>query len=108
MLFVNNGFNANEEEYHFLEATKYIKKFNKQLTDSGWLIGDKTSIADWCIWPFVRQFKIACESQKKINYFDEPIKQWLGYFEKHEFFKKLMHKYTLWGPSSKEEYFPFY
>ena len=71
------------------------------------LIGDKPSIADWCIWPFVRQFKIACESQKKTRYFDEPIKEWLLYFEEHQYFQKLMHKYEPWRASNKKDYFPF-
>ena len=100
-------FNVSEEDYHFLEATKFINKWNKILTNNKWLIGDKPSIADWCIWPFVRQFKIACESQKKTNYFDDPIREWLGYFEKHQHFKKLMHKFDPWTPSIEKEYFPF-
>ena len=100
-------FNASEEGYHFLEASKFIKKWNKILKYSKWLIGDKPSIADWCIWPFVRQYKIACESKNKINYFDDPLKEWLGYFEKHVYFKKLMHKYDPWEPSSKKAFFPF-
>ena len=98
-------FNASEEDYHFLEATKFIKKWNKNLTNNRWIIGDKPSIADWCIWPFVRQFKIACESQKKTSYFEDPIKEWLGYFEKHQNFKKLMHKFDPREPSKKKEYF---
>ena len=61
----SSRFKASKENYHFLEATKFIKRWNKILINSRWLIGDKPSIADWCIWPFVRQFKIACESQKK-------------------------------------------
>ena len=100
-------FNASEEDYHFLEAAKYINKWNKKLTNSRWLIGDNPSIADWCVWPFVRQFKIACESQKKTSYFEDPIKEWLGHFEKHQYFKKLMHKFDPWEPSTKKEYFPF-
>ena len=100
-------FNQSEEDYHFLKATEFIKKWNKILINSEWIIGDKPSIADWCIWPFVRQFKIACESQKKTKYFDDPIKEWLEYFETHQHFKKLMHKYELWKPSKKKDYFPF-
>ena len=104
----SNRFNASEEEHHFLEATKFIQKWNSKLTDSKWLIGDNPSIADWSIWPFVRQFKIACESQKKTNYFGDPIKEWLENFEKHIHFKNLMHKYAKWEPSNKKDYFPFY
>ena len=98
-------FNVSEEDFHFIEAAKYIKKWNKKLTNSRWLIGDNPSIADWCVWPFVRQFKIACESQKKTSYFEDPIKEWLGYFEKHQHFRKLMHKFDPWKPSKKKEYF---
>ena len=100
-------FNSNKENYHFLEAIKFIKKWNKMLTKSRWFLGDNPSIADWCIWPFVRQFKIACESQKKTNYFEPPIKEWLEYFEKHQNFEILMYKYDPWESSSKKNYFPF-
>ena len=100
-------FNVSKEGYHLIEAMKLIQKWNKKLTNNQWLIGDQPSIADWCIWPFVRQFKIACESQKKSKFFDDPIKNWLGYFESHQHFAKLMHKYDLWDPSTKKDYFPF-
>ena len=103
----SDRFIGSEKDFHFIEAAKYIKKWNKKLTNSRWLIGDNPSIADWCIWPFVRQFKIACKSQKKTNYFEDPITEWLGNFEKHEYFKKLMHKYDQWEPSNKKDYFPF-
>ena len=69
-------------------------------------MGDEPSIADWCVWPFVRQYKIACESQKKTRYFDTPINGWLDYYEKHPYFEKLMYKYDPWTPSFKKDYFP--
>ena len=52
-------------------------------------------------------FRLRGKSQKKTNYFDDPIKDWLGYFEKHQHFKKLMHKYDPWKPSKKREYLHF-
>ena len=96
-----------DQDFHFSEAAKFIKTLNKKLTNSRWLIVDNPTIADWCIWPFVRQFKIACESQKKTKYFDDPIKKWLKYFENHQHFEQLMHKYVPWKPANKKEYFPF-
>ena len=101
-------FTACDKDYHFSEATKFIKKWNRNISKSRWIIGDKTTIADWCIWPFVRQYKIACESQKKTSYFESPIQEWLESFEKHKYFKKLMHKYNPWEPANKKVYFPFY
>ncbi len=100
-------FDESKEDYHFIEARKHIKEWNQKLLKSKWLIGDNPSIADWCIWPFVRQFKIACESKKKSSYFDTPIKEWLDFYEKHLHFEKLMHKYDPWESSSEKDYFPF-
>ena len=98
-----------QKEYHFYEALKIVKKWNLILTNNpknSWLVGKSESIADWCIWPFIRQFKIACESQNISNYFDEPMIRWLNYFEKNNIFKVVMNKYEVWNEYSKVSYFP--
>ncbi len=95
------------EEFHFTKALKFIKKLNELLEDNKYLFGEEPTIADWSIWPFVRQFKIACENQKITNYFKPPIKDWLDNFVKHGKFQSLMYKYELWEPNSKKNYFPF-
>ena len=102
----SNRFNSIDKDFHFSEANKFIKKWNKLLSKNKFLIGENITIADWCIWPFIRQFKIACKSQKKINYLDNPIENWLKFFENHKNFHYLMYKYDLWKPSSKKNYFP--
>ena len=97
--------NSNED-FHFTKAIKFIKKWNKLLAENKYFFGDNPTIADWSIWPFVRQFRIACESQKRTNYFEPSIKNWLDSFEKNREFKSLMYKYELWEPSSRKNYFP--
>ncbi len=102
-------FNPNEKELHFKSAQKFLKKLNIFLSQSSknrWLIGNQESIADWCIWPFVRQFKIACDNQKILDYFEEPIESWFNYFSKHENFKFVMHKYNVWESSAFVDTFP--
>ena len=102
-------FNPHEKEFHFKNAQKFLKKLNISLSQSNknrWLVGDQESIADWCIWPFVRQFKIACNSQKILDYFEEPLESWFNYFSRHENFKFVMHKYRIWESSSLVETFP--
>jgi len=102
-------FNPNEKEFHFINAQKFLKKLNISLTQSNknrWLVGDQESIADWCIWPFVRQFKIACNSQKVLDYFEEPLESWFNYFSEHENFKYVMYKYNIWESNSIAETFP--
>ena len=98
--------NSNEE-FHFAKAIKFIKRWNELLTENKYFFGDNPTIADWSIWPFVRQFKIACESQKITNYLELPIKNWLDSFENNRKFKSLMHKYELWEPNSRMNYFPY-
>ena len=107
----SSRFDENKKEFHFQEAQKIITKWNKTLkkdsTANYWLIGTGESIADWCLWPFIRQFKIACEVQKRSKILDTPIRLWLDYFENHKNFKKVMHKYSPWESSSTPNFFPF-
>jgi len=95
-----------DEEFHFKKAIGFIKRWNKLLAENKYFVGDNPTIADWSIWPFVRQFKIACESQKRKNYLEPLIKNWLDSFENNSKFNSLMFKYELWGPNSKKNYFP--
>ena len=99
-------YQKSNEEFHFTKAIQYIKRWNKLLAEKKYFFGDNPTIADWSIWPFVRQFKIACESQKRINYFEPSIKNWLNSFENNLKFKSLMYKYDLWEPYSGKNYFP--
>ena len=93
-------------EFHFTNSIKFIEKWNKLLEKNNYFLGDQPTIADWSIWPFVRQFRIACESQKRINYFEPSIKNWLDSFENSRKFKYLMYKYDLWGTNTRKNYFP--
>ena len=100
-------YDDSSEEFHFTKAIIFIKRLNELLAKNKYFFGDTPTIADWSIWPFIRQFKIACESQKRTNYLEPPIRNWLDYFENNRKFKSLMYKYELWGPNSRKNYFPF-
>ena len=103
-------FDEKDKDYHFYEAQNIIRKWNFLLKDNPkrnfWLVGENETIADWCIWPFVRQFKIACEHQKIDNHFDDSMIRWLNYFETNNNYKDVMNKYEIWNQSSKVSYFP--
>ena len=91
----------NEPEIcHLNEIRKILYSWNKLLTKSEdnyyWLLEGKETIADWCLFPFVRQYKIACMQKKISYYFEEPLNSWLSYFEGHSIFKKIMLKCPLW------------
>ncbi len=99
-------YQESNEEFHFKKANKFIKRWNDLLKENNYFFGNKPSIADWSIWPFVRQFKIACKSQKRTNYLEPSIKSWLDSFENNIKFRSLMYKYELWAPNSKKNYYP--
>jgi len=103
-------FDEEYKDYHFYEAQNIIKKWDFLLKDNPkrnfWLVGENQTIADWCLWPFVRQFKIACEHQKIDNHFDESMISWLNYFETNNIYKDVMNKYQIWNQSSKVSFFP--
>ena len=103
-------FDEKDKDYHFYEAQNIIKKWNSLFKDNPkrnfWLVGENETIADWCIWPFVRQFKIACEHQKIDNHFDDSMISWLNYFETNNIYKDVMNKYEIWKQSSKVSFFP--
>ena len=94
------------EEFHFTNAIKFIKRCSELLPENKHFFGDSPTIADWSIWPFIRQFRIACESQKRTDYLEPSIKNWLDSFENNGKFKSLMYKYELWEPNSRKNYFP--
>ena len=103
-------FDEKDKDYHFYEAQNIIKNWNYLIKDNHkknfWLVGENETIADWCIWPFVRQFKIACEHQKIDNHFDDSMIRWLNYFETNNNYKDVMNKYEIWNQSSKVSFFP--
>ena len=61
------------------------------------LIDAKETLADWAIWPFVRQFRIAdikqFDQSQKIEY----LRNWLNYFLTHKKYPIVMKKNELWS-----------
>jgi len=96
----SSRYKAGLEKHHFTESQKIIINWNNLLTKSKdgfyWLNNGEETIADWCIFPFVRQYKLACFQKRISNYFLEPISSWLNYFENHPFFERVMNKHPIW------------
>lgn len=46
-------------EVHRLAALAILRRWNDRLEPGGWLMGDRPSLADWALLPFVRQFRLA-------------------------------------------------
>ena len=104
-------FNIEESETHRSEAMKILLSLNKRLKvfsnegKSLFLVDAKESLADWAIWPFVRQFRIAdiikFDQNREIQY----LRCWLNYFFTHEKYPIVMKKNEPWSKKNEPLFF---
>jgi glutathione S-transferase len=57
-----------------------MRRWNEQLRAGGWLLGDRPSLADWALLPFVRQFRLVDPAGFDAEPQLEPLHFWLGRF----------------------------
>tara|TARA_Y100000766_G_scaffold21709_1_gene15123 strand:+ start:218 stop:889 length:672 start_codon:yes stop_codon:yes gene_type:complete len=95
-------FNFEELESHRTACMAILFSLNnrlKKFSNRGepiFLVDAKETLADWAIWPFVRQFRIA-----DIKKFDQNseipfLRSWLNYFLIHKKYQKVMKKNEPW------------
>lgn len=86
-------------------AAAFIAKLNTQLNGQRWLYGDRPSLADLAILPFVRQF-----AHTDIDWWDaQPFaeaQRWLAAFKASDRFAAIMTKYTPWKDGDDVILFP--
>ncbi len=104
-------FDQSKQEYHKEKAFNILLDLESSITFSKnenkyCLINNHESLADWSIWPFVRQFrsvnKEAFDNEQSIPL----LKQWLNSYIDDPIFPKLMIKTTPWSSSQKPLLFP--
>ena len=85
---------ANREEER-AAASAFLLKLNDCLSDQMYLFGDRASLADFAILPFVRQF--ANTDREWFESQDwKPLLKWLTAFETSGRFLSIMTKYPKW------------
>ncbi len=103
-------------EYYRAGAEQFLGFLESRLFGSPFLMGNRISLADVAIFPFVRQF-----SKVDLSWFQSSsytaLNAWLGKFEQGELFKSVMKKYELWtdgedgapfGHHANQESIPIY
>jgi len=69
-----------QQQQHRQAAVAILRDWNRQLEPGGWLLGNRPSLADWALLPFVRQFRLA----DPVGFDDEPgldaLRLWLARF----------------------------
>ena len=100
-------FNYKDRETHreagieiLLSLNNRLKKFSKEGKPL-YLVDAKESLADWAIWPFVRQFRIADIKEFDNNNEIRFLKSWLNYFFTHKQYPIVMKKNKPWCKQSE-------
>ncbi|MCO4759627.1 MAG: glutathione S-transferase [Oceanospirillaceae bacterium] len=89
-------------EYYRDQCELWFSKLNHQLeTGGGYLLGERFSLADAALLPFIRQ----CAHVDK-RWFEttsyHALQHWLEQFLESELFQVVMKKYALWQPEDAE------
>jgi len=84
---------------------KFLHKLDARLQETPFLFGEKRTIADIAIFPFVRQFRIADEKWFDAQDFTA-LQKWLAGLMASSLFEGVMQKYDLWKESGTEVVFP--
>ena len=86
-------------------ASEFLLDLNRRLENRAWLFGDRPSLADFAILPFVRQF-----AKSDRAWFDaqdwSDLKRWLEAFESSARFQDVMPKWQKWSVDENPVRFP--
>ena len=96
-------FNYEESETHRAACMKILLSLNNRLKDFSnkgkplFLVDAKETLADWAIWPFVRQFRIADIKSFDLNNELQFLQSWLNYYFTHKEYPVVMKKNKPWS-----------
>lgn len=86
-------------------ASEFLLDLNRRLENRAWLFGDRPSLADFAILPFVRQF-----ANSDRAWFDaqdwSDLNRWLEAFESSSRFQNVMPKWQKWSADENPIRFP--
>jgi len=104
-------FNIKGSETHRAAAMKILLSLNNRLKEfsnegrSLFLVDAKETLADWAIWPFVRQFRIADIKKFDQDHEIKYLRSWLNYFFTHEKYPIVMKKNEPWRKQNEPLFF---
>lgn len=87
------------------ECEAFIAKLENKLQDQAYLHGDKTSLADMVVLPFIRQFAHVDRSWFAQRPYPN-VQRWLNDFTESALFHSVMNKYPVWQEGDPPTLFP--
>ncbi len=104
-------FNLEESETHRTAGMQILLSLNDRLKGFSkkgkplFLVDAKETLADWAIWPFVRQFRIADIKRFDQNNEIQFLRSWLNYFFTHKEYSIVMKKNDPWRKGNAPIFF---
>lgn len=92
------------EDLERAKAAEFLKKLEVLLQANSWLLGDKPTLADYAILPFVRQFANTDRAWFDAQPWPELV-GWLDRFLDSRIFLDIMSKYVPWSEGDKPVWF---
>ena len=96
---------TNKEEQRNAGLT-ILKSWNQRIAEQGWLLGERISLADAAIWPFVRQWRIADPEGFDNDNSLGALRSWLNRFLEDPRFERLMQRADPWDAGGQQHHFP--
>lgn len=85
------------QEFYRAQGELFLQKLEASLQISPYLLGEKMSIADAALLPFVRQFA-AVDADWFASAPYPKLRDWLERFTTSKLFAQVMQKFSLWQP----------
>ena len=95
-----------DKEEQQAAGLKILSGWNQRIADQGWLLGERLSLADAALWPFVRQWRLADPEGFEADGQLAPLRVWLNRFLEDPSFERLMQRADPWSPGGLQPIFP--
>lgn len=92
-------------DYYRQQGEEFLFKLENRLLISPYLFGQKISLADIAIFPFIRQFAAVNPTYFETSPYPR-LQRWLTCFNSSTLFHSVMNKYPTWLESKEEILFP--
>ncbi|MGB3385112.1 MAG: glutathione S-transferase [Marinomonas sp.] len=93
------------EQYYRMRGEVFLARLEARLSARAFIMGDQMSLADICLFPFIRQFAAVDSDWFNASKY-EKVKGWLSGFLMSESFSEVMKKYPAWEEGQEVVYFP--
>lgn len=93
------------EQYYRLRGEVFLARLDQRLNRQAYLMGDSMTLADICLFPFVRQFA-AVDARWFSESQYENVQAWLARFLASDAFSIVMQKFPAWQEGQAVVCFP--